>query len=299
MGLGCNVVLKELDKKKYPHYISYMKSVGIDWIRLEFDVLDSKEDFSEHDKFIKLANKSGINILGLINQAVPGNIKNVFFPKFKKPFENLDLIKEKTKVLVKKYKKITHWEIWNEENIKRFWVEKPSSKDFIKFFEEIAREVKKIDKKNKIVVGGVCGNDLGGLAGSNPGFLRDVLKEIKTYDIIAFHPYFVACYASIKKKDFFIKEAKKRISAFKKEFSKYKKEMWITEFGVSKLYQLRLKPKDLGEVYRELSKYTQSNKMKLFLWVLDDFDDPKNYTKMNPEEDFGLLDPKGNSDGVL
>ncbi|MFH0874985.1 MAG: hypothetical protein V1859_03545 [archaeon] len=72
------------------------------------------------------------------------------------------------------------------------------------------------------------------------------------------------------------------------KYSSLDKEIWITEFGISKLYTFSLDYIDVGYIYVQMLKYAANNKIKFFIWHLHDINS-ENISVFNPERYFGIV----------
>jgi hypothetical protein len=144
------------------------------------------------------------------------------------------------------------------------------------------------------MMGSTCGDDVDFLFfGFEINFLKRLIElGINDYiDIYPFHPYISSNYIGFASKNTLYKRMKKRMDTYYNAYKVYGKEIWITELGISKYTVLHAKRKDedIGENYVKLMEHAMSRGMKVFLWVLTDFND-KHYSFFNPEQYFGLVD---------
>lgn len=296
--LGVNFVEKFIDRNKLKTVFERLAQLNMSWIRLEFDFNEffaSKNDFSSFQKICRLAEKNHINVLGLVNIKVPGNLSNLLDPKRKYPYvlDHQKRYAEFLKLIVNKFKDhIKYWEIWNEQNTRRFWINEPSPKDYSNFLVISKNIIKKYQKEAKIVYGGILGDDKNKLViGHRPGFYKESLEYLdeKDFDYANFHPYIRECYVTLKTKQKLLKKFKdKFMEIIKYSHSLRNKHIFFTEFGISRKYN-RLAPKDIADIYFELYDLCRQHKVVLFLWTLAG---PygKDYSRFNPETSFDLLD---------
>lgn len=292
-GLGINVVMKHGDQLSLSKYIESLKVLGVEWIRLEFNFYQPM-DSSLMDFFISESHKSGIKILGLLTGLVPGTLINCVYPKltFKNPLDVLDNYHSFVESNVRKYKsQIQYWEIWNEANTLRFWINTPNPQNYVKLVSTTTPIIKKIAPNSSIVLGGLMSDDLHTYAPLQKiHFLRKCLDQgIDDYiDIYNFHPYIPSCYFSGKGYNFYLVEIKKAIDGYLNFYSDIKKPHWISEFGICPLW-VKLSLNEIGRLYKEIYEYSRQRNLNFFLWTLTDFKDPE-YSKWNPETAFGMLD---------
>jgi hypothetical protein len=293
---GVNVSLAFVKPEQLELYIQRIAELGVGWVRLELDWY-SKLDLGMHDRFVKAMASRNIRILGLLSGIVPGNITNLLFPglRFKSPTDNREEYLKFVKEMCKRYSRyIQHWEIWNEENTRRFWIKEPDAESYIDLLEMAIGTIRKINPRAKIVTGGVCGNDVDFMLLAKKGFVAriEASRLRKKVDAYGFHPYIGSCYVELfKKKEAYAKEAEEEMAHFIDRYEKSGKELWITEFGISKVFTFSIGYEDIGWIYSRLLDYACKRKVRLFFWTMMDMDSG-DYSRLNPESYFGLLGSK-------
>jgi len=301
---GVNIALKHKDKKSLDKYVELIKELGAGFVRIEFDYYEYKNDAGNSlyyfDYLIDKLHKNNIKILGVLAGVVPGTLPNLIYSgfKFKNPLDEIDIYKDFTKNLVERYKdSINYWQIWNEENIRRFWTREAKPEEYFELVKTIVPEIKKINPDSSIVLGSICGDDVNFLFfGFKTQFLKRLIElGINDYvDVYSFHPYIASNYIGFANRDKIKERLLKRITTFLDTYKKYAKdkEIWITELGISKFTVLleNRKDEDIAQIYTDILDYTiNKNNVRTFLWVLTDFKD-KYYSPFNPEPHFGLVD---------
>jgi hypothetical protein len=75
------------------------------------------------------------------------------------------------------------WEIWNEPNIKQFWIPQPSVEDYCRLVEEAAPRIRKADPGGQVVAGATSQIPM--------SWLEDCFKAglLKSIDVLSVHPY--------------------------------------------------------------------------------------------------------------
>lgn len=310
-NFGINISLKHRNKKDLDRYVELLKKIGVSWVRLEFDFYNKDPEFiKSFDYLIEKLSKNNIKMLGVLAGIVTGGLASVlstFVPdfitrlfsellKYKNPYDEIEKYKLFVKNLCTRYKDyINHWQIWNEANLTRFWIRDANADEYFELVKASAPIIKEINSKNKILSSAVCGDDVNFTwFGFKTNFLSRLIElGLNDYvDIIAFHPYVASNYIGFVDKNTLYKGLMARINVFLDKFSKYGKEIWITELGISKYTGLHIPRKDenIAEIYTRIMDYTIKEKnIKTFLWVLTDFND-ENYLWYNPEKHFGLVD---------
>ncbi len=281
--------------------IQALENLNVDWIRIEFDFFEylknKKLNYELYDNFLKKVLKSKIKVLGLISGKVPGNLMNLIDPKRKYPFvlDKLTEYKNFLNILILRYKKyINHWEIWNEENSLRFWINLPSPKEYLKLLSISSEIIKTQQKSAKIVFGGIMGDDRKKLIFFQYlNFFKDSCKNKtkKLFDVTNFHPYDFDCYLSFKSaKSFFRKYEKIFLDTINYSRKYSNKKIFFTEFGISRKFT-KFTNKEIAKIYFDLLKLCEQEKVVLFLWTLVGpygFE----YSCLNPETEFCLLNKK-------
>lgn len=297
-NLGINVSLKHYKKYELDRYTELIKNLGAEWVRIEFDFYndDPKKD-EAFDYLITKLHENGIKMLGVLAGIVPATLMALMNSsvKFRNPLDVLDKYLVFVKDHCERYKgKIKHWQVWNEVNLRRFWMRKANPDEYFELLKATIPVIKDIDADNKIVSGPICGDDVKFLFfGFEINYLSTLMdKGLADYvDIIAFHPYIASNYigfASIKTME---RRLHERIDTFLNKYTQSGKEIWITELGITKYTVLREKrsTEDIGDLYISVLDKTLNKGIKTFLWVLTDFKD-KYYSFFNPEPHFGLTD---------
>ncbi|HMV45408.1 MAG TPA: hypothetical protein PK079_22285 [Leptospiraceae bacterium] len=291
-GLGINVVLKHTDESSMKTYIHYLKELRVEWVRLEFNYYDALPD-SVMDFFVEELRKADIKILGLLTGLVPGNFINCMIPslRFKSPIDTLEDYKEFCEKLGTRYiKQITSWEIWNEPNTLRFWIRNPDPIEYVQLAASTAPILKRINSKNKIVFGGLMGDDLRVVAPFQKiNFIQECIDGgIDPYiDVYNFHPYDPICYFAKKPANVYFPTIAGVIDSFLHKYRAVRKPFIISEIGVCPLW-LKITQTEIGQLYKEIYLHSISKRVDCYFWVLTDFKGPE-YSRWNPETAFGLV----------
>lgn len=293
---GINLVLKKLDRKSLDSYLSKINHHGFSLVRLDIDFNLRKDKSLGRglDYIVKRLYENNVTILGLITGHVHGTFSNMFSPSeqhYSSPFKNIDEYSIWLDKTVRRYSKyINIWEIWNEANMRRFWIGKVSPKEYGIFFKRSFDTIKNIDNKLKVMMGSVCGNDvITNLLIRRNGFLKDVIDQIGDIaDYYGIHPYIRECYFSFRKntKSFYLDRCMKLFEDFKSFYPKLSQKVWITEFGISTKHTW-LSKAEAVDIHRHLHEAFDKINIPYYIWNLVDFDD-KIYSSFNPEKYFGI-----------
>ncbi len=297
-GLGFNVDLNHFDARSLKLLVKKLIRLKAKWIRIEIDRFKYQDNtkLKKLAKFCQECKENNIEVVALLTQFVPLTILNLFVPHFfHKPVTNdikeyLSFVRKIVPAL-KSY--TNHWEIWNEQNAKRFWINNPNPKEYVEFFHQIKKEIRAVDSKANIIFGGLMCNDIfpkmPNVLFNYHEFLNHCL-DLGVSDhvnFIAFHPYTSSCYASLKSKKSVLENIKAKILEIKKHFPKH--PLIITEIGVSPTLNFRLKSGDIANIYHDLIKHCSKLKIPICLYILSD-PHTKHYSRFNPDRDFGFLD---------
>jgi len=297
-GFGIDVDFKDRSLEEIDKIIYYLEKLEVRWVRLNLDI--NRADDVNYLELIKSAIDKLINknivILGLVTEYVPANFTNIFFSNFKFKAVNNNMIKILSAVKTFALKlKISHWEIWNEQNMHRFWHQTPDPAQYVNLVSKSFEIIKSINPGSNIIFGGINGNDI------EPVFLnikpfsyyRDFLKlsiklgVSKFVNSIAFHPYHSACYFSFNDKNWFRTKIKNSIEKLVKKYPT--KKFVISEFGINPSFNFKLTNKDISEIYKDLLDYANSLDIPFCLYNL--IDDPdSNYSRLKLDNNFGFLD---------
>jgi beta-xylosidase len=293
---GVNVSLAFVRPEELELFIQRIAELGVGWVRLELDWY-RKLDLGMHDRFVKAMASRNIRILGLLSGIVPANTINLLFPglKFKSPTDNKKEYLTFVRKMCRRYSRyVQHWEVWNEENTRRFWIKEPDAESYIDLLEMAIDNIRKINPKAKIVTGGVCGNDVDFMLLAKRGFVAAVegSRLRKKVDGYGFHPYIGSCYVELfKRKEAYVKEAEEEMAHFIERYGKSGKELWATEWGISKVLTFSIGYEEIGWIYSRLLDYACEKKVRLFFWTMMDMNSG-DYSLLNPERYFGLLDSR-------
>ena len=200
-----------------PQELELMRNNGIGWVRADFDwkIVEPKQgqwDYSRLDAVVELADKYGIRLLPILDYDVPWAS-----PAWKHQDKWLEYVSR----TVTRYKgRLSHWEIWNEENSDSMWRDKADAENYLKLVKNTYSTIKKIDPQLKVV--------LGGTAGIPMDYIEKFLKAGggSYFDVMNIHPY---RHPNFPEKVNLYND----MIALKKLMNKYgvEKDIWITEIG--------------------------------------------------------------------
>ena len=294
-GWGINVTADDITAENIPQLVKSIRELRCDWIRFEFG-FHLKNDQKIEASFLRQCSQHHIKILGLFNYFVPGTLLNILVPRFfhSPIIDRLDSFQNYVSSTVSRYSKyINHWEILNEPNTIRFWINHPNHQEYLQVLQKTSTTIHQIQPSATIVFAGIMGNDdTPSLLFQEKQFFKKCLeKGAKSHFSIAnFHPYTLHSYfsaASLKEHFNQVRISMEKAYNYSKQLGQ--KKVWFTEFGVSKTILNRLPSKDIATLYLDLYHWCRPKKIVLFLWTLHDIK-KQEVGWYNPEAYFGLLD---------
>ena len=215
---------KYASNKEIEKALKLMKEAGVGWVRVDFlwQDIESKPgefNFDKYDNIVGLADKYGINILGILDYTADWASS---CGKWNCPPEYGELfIKFAVKVANRYAGRVNYWEIWNEPDSGTYWVPQDGLKSYCVFLKDVYIALKKANPSCRVLNGGLAN----GLASVN----RLYDNGAKDYfDILNVH-YF---------ENPVNKNAIKGVMAYPKLCRKVmdrhgdqNKKIWITEIG--------------------------------------------------------------------
>jgi hypothetical protein len=215
---------------------SALEDLGSDWTRLAIQWREAEPQegqynewwLNEYEKAINMAHAAGQRVIVMVDEApswasgssssnAPGDPAK--FARF-------------MSVVAKRYAgKVDGWEIWNEENLQRFWTSGPNPSAYAALLRAAYPAVKSADPAAKVVFGGTAGNDYAFLEGVYAAGGKGY------FDVLGTHPYpycgstnpeEIRMSGSRISKDSFLgyREMRRTMQANGDE-----KPIWITEMG--------------------------------------------------------------------
>ena len=250
-------------------------------------------------RFCALCFQNDIQVTGLLTQFIPLTFRNLFFSHDSftpiiKQMDGYSIFVREIVMLLKEY--ISFWELWNEQNSKRFWVGSPSPKEYVAFVSTISNAICEVDSDAQLIFGGVFGNDVSPLYPFVPKQIlihKQYIQEsitlgiAKYIDLYAFHPYSRQCYFSLSNRATIFASIKKNIQETKNAYKDI--PLIISEIGVSPVLNPRLSPYDIACIYKGLIDYSEKIGIPTCIYILAD-QHSKHYSRFNPDRDFGFLD---------
>lgn len=242
-GLSVGTTLYGLPSKELAHRLDDMKSLGISWLRLDFDWNHIQPDgptrynWSETDTVISAAQARNLQLLPIITYTAPWARHSdcrdspVCRPADPTQFATF------ARAAASRYasRGIHHWEIWNEPNMTIFWQTQPNAAHYTALLRATYTQIKSADKSATVLLGGLASIDH---ADGVPQL--EYLNAVYAaggkgyFDAVAYHPYSFPVPASYKaiwnawsKMDF----TSPSVRSIMRANGDSSKKIWITEYG--------------------------------------------------------------------
>jgi polysaccharide biosynthesis protein PslG len=168
-----------------------MKDLGVSWTRITLNWHDAEPSnnsysstyLSSVDRAVSLARQNGASVL-MVVYGSPQWASTISDPDAP-PIHDQDYV-DFVRAMVQRYAgQVAAWEIWNEENLGRFWAQSPNASSYANMLKAAYPAVKGADPNAKVVFGGMSGNDWSYL---NAAYAA-VPDLGNYYDVMAVHPY--------------------------------------------------------------------------------------------------------------
>lgn len=271
-------------------------AAGIRWTRLllpwaRIEPTRGRFDWRFTDRYVRTFRRERVQILGNLaygtnwNTTAPPEVTRIAEREHYPPAD-YSLWARYVRETVKRYKRdIRYWEVWNEPDLRFFWGGTPGQ--FAELLAVAAREIRKVDPKAKVLIGGLA---LGGSAQArDANFFREVLEDprhpaAKSFDIANFHHY--GTQETARKRMAHVRAELRRVGAGRKP-------VWVTEAGGGSDPERAWGPRWRGPegqalYLRELLPYLLSLGVRKVFWFTI-ADDPRDRSFGS----FGLADARG------
>lgn len=169
--------------------VGALQDIGARWVRLNIEWSAAEPTPGVYDQWmleyydhaVQLAHDAGLKVLMLVSRSpqwASGSTN-----KESPPRNPADLARF-LRVMAARYAgKVSAWEIWNEENISRFWPQGPNPRAYTALLKAAYPAVKAGDPAAKVVFGGLSTNDYAFVAGAYAAGAKGY------FDVMATHPY--------------------------------------------------------------------------------------------------------------
>jgi hypothetical protein len=243
-GFSLGDTLTGLDSEELGNRLNDMVSLGATWIRIDFDwswIQADKTrpiDWYKIDRVVKAAHARGLKILPILVYTPPWARPDDCLSSPRCPPADPNAYAAFATEAVRRYatQGITHWEIWNEPNMRGSWLPAADPVAYRHLLEAAHRAIKTVDPTATIITGGLgpIATEGGNIA---PVMYLDALYNAgaSTYfDAIGFHPYSFPVLPSYQK-DWNawqqMTDTKISLRSIMEENGDSDKEIWITEYG--------------------------------------------------------------------
>ncbi len=147
-------IMKGQEHAFVPKNLDLMRQADLAWVRCDFywDTVETPRGtwhFDHLEKVLDQTEARGLTLLVILGYTVPWAR-----PVCDHPEPWLDYVRR----TVSHFKdRVKYWEIWNEQNLKSFWVAEPDPKAYAKFLKITYETIKETDPKAVVVYGGLAG----------------------------------------------------------------------------------------------------------------------------------------------
>ncbi|NLF73992.1 MAG: hypothetical protein GX575_33720 [Candidatus Anammoximicrobium sp.] len=147
-------IMKGQENAFVPRNLELMRQADLAWVRCDFywDTVENPPGtwhFDHIEKVLDQTEARGLKLLVILGYTVPWAR-----PVCDDPEPWLEYVRR----TVSHFKdRVKHWEIWNEQNLKHFWVADPDPKAYAQFLKITYETIKKIDPAAVVVYGGLAG----------------------------------------------------------------------------------------------------------------------------------------------
>lgn len=168
--------------------VSAMQDLGAGWTRLAIQWREAEPEkgkynewwLNEYGKAIDMARAAGLRVIVMVDSApawASGSSSS------NAPRDPQDFARFISTVAARYAGRVDAWEIWNEQNISRFWSTGPNPAAYAALLRAAYPAVKAADPNAKVVYGGTSGNDYDFLAAAYAAGAKGY------FDVLATHPY--------------------------------------------------------------------------------------------------------------
>lgn len=200
-----------------PPRLEMMREAGVRWVRSDFnwrgvEPQKGQWQFDRLDRLVDDAEQAGIRLLPILDYSVP----------WANPaHENLDdWLTYVRKVVGRYHDRLRYWEVWNEENIPKFWPN-PDPAAYVRLLKETYRTIKEIDPELVVLYGGTAEIPF--------EYIEETfnLGAGDFFDVMAVHPY--SKYHWPEEAELY--EHLVRLRELMARYNLAQKPIWITEIG--------------------------------------------------------------------
>ncbi len=215
-------IMKGQENAFVPKNLDLMRQADLAWVRCDFywDTVENPQGtwhFDHLEKVLDQTEARGLNLLVILGYTVPWAR-----PVCDHPEPWLEYVR---RTVLHFKDRIKYWEIWNEQNLKSFWVADPDPKAYAQFLKITYETIKAIDPEAVVVYGG--------LAGAAFDYCQQTLQAGagQYFDVMNIHPYRGGL-TSVQEIRRFLSDIQ-RFHDLTVKYCGEDKPLWITEMGWS------------------------------------------------------------------
>jgi cellulase (glycosyl hydrolase family 5) len=215
-----------------------ISDVGAKWVRLTANWADAEPTkglyngwlLKEYDRAISVAHNAGAKVILMSYQSpswASGSTNTETPPKNPADYANY------MHFLAARYAgKVDAYEVWNEENIDRFWSTGPNAAEYVSLLKPAYSAVKSADPNAKVVFGGLSTNDYRYLESAYAAGAKGY------FDVMSVHPYSCSTSPDVIKRDSSGRITRDSYLGYREVRASMSaagdaKPIWFTEFGWS------------------------------------------------------------------
>ena len=170
-----------------------MRDLGAGWTRITVSWHDAEETKGSYsssylailDRSVQLARQNGMNVIMTVYQT-PQWASGTSDPEAPPQTSHYADYASFVRTMAQRYAgQVAAWEIWNEQNLGRFWGQAPNAGSYANLLKTAYPQVKAGDPNAKVAFGGMSGNDW--------SYLESAYAAVpdlgRYYDVMAVHPY--------------------------------------------------------------------------------------------------------------
>jgi GH35 family endo-1,4-beta-xylanase len=176
--------------------------LGFKWIRLDFNwnfiqpANAHAFNWTAYDRIVAAASKHHLKVLGIIDYtplwARPASCKSGFACA---PANMTQFATFASSVAARyKNKSVNNWEIWNEENITKFWAPAPDARQYAGMLKQTYPAIKKANPSAFVILGGMAVGENSSSSGTNIDAVQ-MLQQLYedgvggSFNAVGYHPY--------------------------------------------------------------------------------------------------------------
>ena len=244
VGISFGDSLASMSDLELEQTLTDVAHLGATWIRFDmgWDAArprqDGPYDWARYDRTIRAAHRLHLKCLPILTYTPQWARQAVCVASPKSSPANPAAFATFARDAARRYAPmgIHVWEIWNEPNITKFWLPKPSPKAYTHLLKLTFTAIKSIDAKATIVSGGLApAGDTGGDISPikfTEGMYRDGAKAY--FDVLGYHPY---CFPALPTQRLSwsgwsqMDDLGTSLRSVMKHYGDGAKKVWATEFG--------------------------------------------------------------------